>query len=247
MPGMKTMRYCVLQTGTAMPMARSRLGGYGGMFVDILRSAGHQGEVCDAEKGRFPEDPAAYDGHIITGSPFSVNDPLPWIQDLFSFIREVCRRGTPLLGVCFGHQAVARALGGEVGLNPRGWELGIRRIRLTGEGERFFPVNVKRQTLKILESHRDIVSRVPTGAVLLAESDNTGVEMFAVNDNVLCVQGHPEFDREVLREIAATLGHRGAISPEQQQSVLASLEEAPDRRHLREMMIGFLEGRPSFQ
>ena len=82
-------------------------------------------DVVSVKDGVFPSGPEAFDGYVITGSPASVNDDsLPWLGELLDFIRAVDAARQPLVGLCFGHQAVARALGGQVARNAAGWGLG---------------------------------------------------------------------------------------------------------------------------
>jgi len=236
------VRFCVLQAGAALPGANRRHGGYGGMFARILGSAGHHTDVRALATGPVPAEPAAFAGVVVTGSPHSAHDPVPWFPRFFSFLREVSDSGKPLLGVCFGHQALAHALGGAVAPNPKGWEIGTRRICLTRAGMGSLAGGGERGAVRIFESHRDAVIRLPPGSVLLARSDNTEVEMFSAGRNVLGIQGHPEFDREVVLEIAETLAQRGELAPEETAGILDSLRRPADDRVVRGWMTRFLEG-----
>ncbi|NBT31548.1 MAG: type 1 glutamine amidotransferase, partial [Rhodobacteraceae bacterium] len=78
----------------------------------------------DVVAGDLPDGPDAFDGYIVTGSPASVNDPHPWVACLLEFIRRTASDQIPIYGTCFGHQAIAKALGGTVEKNPQGWEFG---------------------------------------------------------------------------------------------------------------------------
>ena len=81
-------------------------------------------------EGRWPSDPAAYAGFVVTGSPASVNDDSPWIRRLEALVRQLHARRTPMVGLCFGHQVIAKALGGAVGLSPGGWRVGTAPLPL---------------------------------------------------------------------------------------------------------------------
>jgi GMP synthase (glutamine-hydrolysing) len=216
-------KFAVLKAGTANRQARERLGDFSGMFVSLLSRPGQQWDVHDVEHGEFPPDLRAYDGFAITGSPASVYDDQPWIHRLLAVIREIQQRRIPLLGICFGHQAVAQALGGTVQPNPKGWEVGVRALALTGAGASLAGFSAAPHPLALLELHGDVVTRLPPGAVPLAGSDRTQFEMYAVGDRTLCLQGHPEFDADVVREAIDKLEARGRLTPDQAAAARATL------------------------
>ena len=234
------MRFCVLQAGSPPRTVPPRCGGYGQMFVDLLAEAGQQWDVFPVEEGVFPEQPLDYDGLVITGSRHSVHDDLDWVRTLLHLIREVHRRERPLLGVCFGHQAIAHALGGEVAPNPKGWDIGIREVFLTPEARNRAPLTGVSNPFRILESHQDVVTRLPRQALRLAGSDFSEHEMSLVCDSTLSLQGHPEFDAEVVRGIIEDQVERQVISASQAREALRSLSDQPDRAFLQGMLKRFL-------
>src|SRR5436305_1546055 len=79
---------------------------------------------------------AGFDGVVLTGSPLSLVEPTPWMDEAARFVVDAAAAGVPLLGVCFGHQLVGRAFGGQVRKNPRGWEAGTHEVELTDDGRR---------------------------------------------------------------------------------------------------------------
>ena len=99
----------------------------GEKFTTLLRSVRPNWNyvVYDCTTGTFPSVASECDGYVIGGSPASVNDGDAWIVTLLDFIRELNDSNTPVVGCCFGHQAIAKALGGEVGANPGGWGFGV--------------------------------------------------------------------------------------------------------------------------
>jgi glucosinolate gamma-glutamyl hydrolase len=242
-------KFAVLKTGSAQRETRERQGDFDRMFLDLLAEPGQTWDVFDVEHGHFPADAAAYDGFVITGSPASAYDDLPWLRDLSALLRESHARKQALLGVCFGHQALAQALGGDVQPNPRGWDVGIREVHFApgaelpafgsaGGGRATVP-----QPLRILELHRDAVMRLPPGAVALASSDQTACEMFTLGDHVLGMQGHPEFETDVVRVALGRLQQAGALTTEQIAASTATLSAAPDTAFLRDWLRGFLRAR----
>jgi len=231
------MRFAIFKAGRATERGRKELGDVHGMFKSLLAQPGDDWDVFEVLDGEFPEQLGVYDGIVITGSPKSTYDDLPWIRSLEEAIREAYQAQVPILGVCFGHQMVAQALGGKVVKNPKGWETGIREVQLTPEGQKLPLLSHTPQPLRILELHQDIVSVLPPGAVRLAYSNLTENEMFRLGNRVLCIQGHPEMDNEEVRQILTT---RDWLPREVVESGLAALRETPHRDFLQWFMVQFL-------
>ncbi len=154
---------------------------------------------------RAREDPAPdltrFSGMVLTGSPSSAYDGDAWIEALKSLVREAVDRRFPTLGVCFGSQLIAEALGGKVERHSAGWELGDSEIELTPEGERDPLFAGIPKQFRAIESHQDAVVRLPPGARLLATNPFCPVQAFAVGDFLRAVQFHPEMGPEHLRFI----------------------------------------------
>jgi GMP synthase-like glutamine amidotransferase len=238
------MRFCVLKAGTATRATRERLGDFGDLFVDLLALPGQRWEIFDVEHGVFPPSLSAFNGVVITGSPASAYDPEPWILRLLEAVRSCHKERVPLLGVCFGLQAVAQALGGEVRPNPAGWDVGLTELIPTETGRTLPPLAGAREPLRMLEVHQDIATRPPPGSVVLASSDRTPCEIFTLGDRVLCVQGHPEMDNTMIRELIEKRARKGLIDPRRAREGLASLEALPHREIFQAWLRTFLrEGR----
>ncbi len=235
-------RFAVLKAGTANPLARKRLGDCDEMFINLLSEPGATWEVYDVEHGVFPEDVSGHDGFVITGSRYSVYDDKPWIRELLELVREIHRRDIRLLGVCFGHQAVATALGGETGLNPKGWDIGLRELTFTESAKALPSFRNMHHPTRILVSHMDAVTRMPEGAERLAYSPRTESEMFRLGRSVLSLQGHPEYDRGVIEEIIDLLAGHSILPADRAEEGRASLHEEPDNALFRDLLKGFLQG-----
>ncbi|MBY6186741.1 glutamine amidotransferase [Marinobacter hydrocarbonoclasticus] len=166
-------------------------GQYGDMFEAGFNRVrpGTRCRIYDAQSDSLPSVEEC-DGWVISGSRHSAYDAAPWIQRLSEWAQLAFIAQKPVAGICFGHQLLAQALGGEVRKSEQGWGMGP------------YDTNVVRQapwmsgagsTLRLLSSHQDQVMVMPPDAVLLASSDFCPHYSFAIDERVFTVQGHPEF------------------------------------------------------
>jgi GMP synthase (glutamine-hydrolysing) len=150
-----------------------------------------------AKSGELPESGCRdFDAVVVTGSRSSVYWDDDWIAPLVDYVADAHEAGVPVLGVCFGHQVLAEALGGTVE-DMGAFELGYREVDRTGDDPVFAGVP---ETFTTFTTHGDAVTELPPGATLLAENDY-GVHAFRVGDSV-GVQFHPEYDNETAERIA---------------------------------------------
>ena len=202
--------------------------------------------MFDLEGGETPPSLSGCDGVVITGSVASAYDDTPWVRELLALVRACRGARIPLLGICFGSQAVTQALEGRVELNPAGWDVGLAHLQLTEQGRRYSPLAAAPDPLRILEVHQDIVTRLPPGGVNLAHSPRTPHEIFTIGDRILCLQGHPELDNQAVRDLIEKRLARDLLDPERAAGGLRSLAEKPHRQFLQSWLRGFLrEGRIS--
>ncbi len=195
------------KTGETDPQLIRDIGDYEGWFSRVL-----SGQGCRLELHRAFEAPrhrlGGYDGLVITGSPRSLVEPEPWMDDAAEFIRAAADAGVPVLGVCFGHQLIGYAFGGRVRKNPNGWEVGSVEVELTDEGARDPLFAGLPRTLRVNQSHRDEVEILGPGVKRLAEGAHTANQAIAAAPHVRGVQFHPEMNAPVIRRL---LEHRRAI------------------------------------
>ena len=163
-------------------------------------------DVFAVKDGIFPDGLESFDGVMITGSPASVHDDEPWIPRLLEMIREIVATGIPLFGACFGHQAIAMALGGKVETNPGGWVFGLTRADVVDPAPWMTPLG---RELAQYGAHIEQVSEPPAGARILIGSAACPVGGFAIGSRVYTTQNHPEmssdFAAALIEEYAAKL------------------------------------------
>jgi GMP synthase-like glutamine amidotransferase len=190
----------------------------------------------EVTQGELPASPQECDAYLITGSPRGVYDSDPWIADLSSFIRQAYAAGRKLVGICFGHQILAHALGGRATKAEVGWGLGLKQFQISADQPW-----MKGQTghCSLYFVHQDQVVELPPGAHLLAGNDFCPNVMYTIPGRVLGIQGHPEFTKEIMRDVLAS--KEGGIEPHLQQSGLQSLDAAePDNQLLARWIVSFL-------
>ena len=155
-------------------------------------------------------DEAAYDAWIITGSASSVMSKENWIIKLEKKIRYAYKKNIPILGVCFGHQIISSALGGEVIRNEKGWELGSYKLKINKEGQ----INSIFKDVLIEDyfyfSHQDIVTKIPSEGKELARN-NMGLQSFSIGNNIFGVQFHPEFSANIIKKYVEVRLNSGVV------------------------------------
>jgi GMP synthase (glutamine-hydrolysing) len=160
-------------------------------------------DVFDVCRNEFPETKglAKYDGAVITGSRASVYEKKGWIRRLERLVRQIDRDGLRTLGICFGYQVVARALGGSV-LKGDVYEEGFQRVSLTGSGKKDPVFDGFPNRFLVYQSHGDYIRRLPKGANLLSRNSR-GTQAYRIR-KFFCVQFHPE----ILRSVAIKMYRR---------------------------------------
>jgi len=155
-------------------------------------------DIYDVQEGDYPQDLDTCDGYICTGSAVSAYDDEPWIRTLEAFVRRLYRAQRQLVGICFGHQVMAQALGGQVAKSERGWGVGVKTAHVIKRRPWMTPAA---ETFRLLLSHQDQVVRLPPESVTLGENAHCPISMFQAGEAFLGIQGHPEFSKVYARAL----------------------------------------------
>lgn len=186
------MKLGILQCDDVRSRLQPTFGDYAGMFEALFQQVDaalelHFYRVFD---GQFPAHIDECDAYICSGSKWSVNDGDLWIRQLEDFTRALYVAGKGLVGICFGHQLIAKALGGEVEKSPLGWGVGIAHANVLAAQSWMLP---QQDNIALVVCHQDQVCQLPLGAKVLLSNDFCPYSMFQVDAHFLGLQGHPEF------------------------------------------------------
>lgn len=165
-------------------------------FVDFFNLTKHDFEFVHyrVTEGELPAM-GACDAYLITGSPKGAYDQDAWIAQLGEFVRATYRQQTKIIGVCFGHQLVAAALGGNAEKSEKGWGLGLQPLQFSQQRVWMTP---PLSAGAFHFCHQDQVTKLPAAAELLAGQEFCPNGMFVIDDHVLGLQAHPEMTRAVV-------------------------------------------------
>jgi GMP synthase (glutamine-hydrolysing) len=219
-------RVLLYKTGETAPDLVRDIGDYERWFARVM------GEGVTLEMHLAFSEPrhhrlASYDGMVITGSPRSLVQPEPWMDEAAATVRRAADAGVPTLGVCFGHQLIGYAFGGRVQRNPNGWEVGTVEVELTDDGRRDPLFTGLQPLLRVNQSHQDEVADLGR-ARRLATGARTSNQAIAVGEHVRGVQFHPEMDGAVVRRIIEHRRHILGGGGETVDDMLARTGDTPD-------------------
>lgn len=222
------MKIGILQTGYIPDDLTEKHEQYPEMFKTLLDGHGFEWETYDILKNKFPENAKACDGWLITGSRHGAYEDHAWIPPLEEFIRSVYAQNVPIVGICFGHQIMAQALGGKVENFGGIWGVGRTEYE-TDEG-----------TISIMAMHQDQVVKKPEEAEVIASTDFCKFAGLAYKNRAMSIQPHPEFSTEFTRDLIE-LRKGQAISTDQAEAALSDIEGHLDTQKLSDQIADFFK------
>lgn len=214
------MRINILLCDTFPGLLPEGIPSYEWMFEGLLSSVSDECEytVYNTWQGELPADLSADELYLITGSNNSAYEDIDWVVALREWIRKAAAQQMKIVGICFGHQIIAQALGGKVVRSDKGWGVGIRTSQVVDESAR----SVLGSTLSLIYNHHDQVVVLPEGATRILTSDFCENDGYRIGKNIITLQGHPEFSIEYERHLI--LNHADDEPADVKTAALKSME-----------------------
>ncbi len=228
------MRIGLMMVGHVDPKSQHIAGDYPELFGALLDPLGIEFVRYDLDEGRFPEHVRECDGWLCSPSRMSTYDDVPWLRDVEQLLREIIATETPYVGICFGHQLLAQALGGKVERSPFGWGVGVRDYDVLAKRPWMEP---SKDRFSLIGSHQDQVTQLPAEAELLFASDYCPLGGFAVGERAWTVQVHPEFVAPLADHLLA--GRIELIGAERVADARATLDRPLDRHVIAQWIAAF--------
>lgn len=224
------MKIGILQTGRSPDELRKKHGDYDDLFKTLLSGRGFRFDTYPVLDGVLPSGPEAADGWLITGSKFGAYEDHDWIPPFEDFLRRTYARGVPIVGICFGHQILAQALGGKVSRYKGGWAVGPVTYRNA----------LGHDPLTMLAWHQDQVTVLPDKARVLAGNDFCPYGVLSYGNRALTMQPHPEFTPGFLADLIET--RRDLLPKQIADKAAMAVSQNPQLSGFGDMIERFLRG-----
>ena len=232
------MKLGILICDQVQEQLQPEFGDYPAMFNELLQQVDKKLEIqyFSAINHELPADIDDCDFYMTSGSRWGVNDDQLWIIELEDFIRALYKAGKGFVGICFGHQLIAKSLGGRVDKSPKGWGIGISFSDVITTQSWMTPMKSK---LNLIVSHQDQITKLPPLSQVLVSNDFCPYSMFLVGDNFIGIQGHPEFSHQY--SLALINSRRGRISASVIDAASETLTHKTDNVLVMKWLINFLK------
>ena len=191
------MKLAVLNCDEIKPSFSEKFGQYPAMFETALNNLDIRYNIVsyDIQKGIYPKNISENHVYIITGSQSAVYEKHDWLENLFEFIREINKKEIGLIGICFGHQAIAHALGGNVEKAKSGWHIGLKPLEVQ-DNELFM-----KRSYQLIFNHQDQVINPPSNAVCIGATKHCRYALMIIGKHIISCQGHVEFFKRICKRV----------------------------------------------
>jgi len=236
--GASFMKLGVLLCDHVQTALQEEFGDYSDMFSQIIAECDDSItiEYFAVVDGELPKHIDVCDAYMSTGSKASVNDDFPWVNALERLVWQLFLADKPFVGICFGHQMIAKALGGKVGRSNKGWGIGVATAIVNADKQWMLP---KQNQLKLVVSHQEQIQQLPPETEVLMLNDFCPYGMIQVGKHFLGLQGHPEFSPEYCYALMHT--RKNLIAKERFQQGINSLTLTVDAQLTMHWLINFLK------
>ena len=228
----RDMNIAVLQTGRSPDDLRSKHGDYDDMCKALLGLEPAEATTFAILDGEFPTAPENYDLLLITGSRHGVYEDHGWIAPLENLVLDAFNRGQKMVGICFGHQLIARALGGRVEKSEKGFGVGVMDYTLVRQ-------DGSQADVSLCAWHQDQIITPPEHARIIAQSEFCPVAGLQYADKAISFQAHPEFSRDYVRDLIE-LRTPSMLDDAFSAASLATLESSTDTSLIQDELAAFL-------
>jgi GMP synthase (glutamine-hydrolysing) len=220
------MALLIIKTGSTMQSIGARFGDFETWFQRHLTAPSVR--VVAVHEGDALPQVGAVDRVVITGSPHMVTARAPWSERTAQWLQQAHVDGVPMLGVCYGHQLLAHALGGEVAWNPNGRQIGYTTVQLTAAAQADALLGATPTALSAFTTHQQAVTRLPPNAVRLATTPKDPNHAFRLGASTWGVQFHPEFDPQIMSAYLAERRIQLEAESIDVDALQAAIQPAPD-------------------
>jgi GMP synthase (glutamine-hydrolysing) len=232
------MDLVILRCGDAVKEVAARRGEFGAWIRAGVGGAWSAGwREHDMRTGAAPPPIEGVAGFILTGSASNMTEREPWMAPAMEYLARVVRSGAPVLGICFGHQILAEALGGRVTRNPRGREIGTVAVSKTSDDPLFAGLG---DPFRANATHVESVAEAPPGGRVLATTALDPIAAYAIGERARCVQFHPEIDGDAIRGYISARAHLMRAEGLDPEAALAKAHDADGPTILKNFVKAFV-------
>lgn len=242
-PSVKNADIIIIKTGSTFDDLAENRGDFEDWISSGINVPAELVRVYDVLRGKPLPPPRSIGGAIITGSHAMVTDRAEWSERTAAWLSEAVSAETPILGICYGHQLLAHALGGIVDDNPSGREMGTLEITLSREAHDDPLFHGLRSQFMAQISHVQSALTLPSEAVLLGSSDLDPHQAFSVGNCAWGVQFHPEFDAQITTAYIGRRSHELRDSGLDPDLLMSACRDTPVAASILDRFARFIEER----